>query len=189
MDTYVARSLAWSLSNPVLMISGCRKPHVPSYFKSRFLERFIGLAGVVTLRHFIWPQGRHSSIRIGCIISINFLVLWCKGPKIGRPIKYLETSTPERQHLRDSILRCKNPELIHAQTDSKSPNILTPLKLITGRSTVSFCSADASGSTSQAANIQEAIEVGARVLLLDEDSCATNFMIRDARMQVQSHLV
>ena len=52
-----------------------------------------------------------------------------------------------------------------------------------GRSTTSFSSDDASGSTSQAANIIEALEVGAKVLLLDEDTSATNFMVRDARMQ------
>lgn len=52
-----------------------------------------------------------------------------------------------------------------------------------GRDTAAFCSDDASGSTSQAAGIVEAVEAGARVVLLDEDTCATNFMIRDARMQ------
>eukprot|EP01083_Nonionella_stella_P119905 358819_1 len=52
-----------------------------------------------------------------------------------------------------------------------------------GRSTDKFCSADASGSTSQAANIIEALEVGSDCLLVDEDTCATNFMIRDKRMQ------
>jgi predicted ABC-class ATPase len=52
-----------------------------------------------------------------------------------------------------------------------------------GRSTSSFCTADASGSTSQAANIMEALEIGARVLLIDEDTSATNFMVRDRRMQ------
>lgn len=41
----------------------------------------------------------------------------------------------------------------------------------------------ASGSTSQAANIMEAVELGTRCLLIDEDTSATNFMIRDARMQ------
>ncbi len=46
-----------------------------------------------------------------------------------------------------------------------------------------FRTDNASGSTSQAANIIEALEVGARLLLLDEDTCATNLMIRDARMQ------
>ena len=49
--------------------------------------------------------------------------------------------------------------------------------------THSFSSADASGSTSQAANIVEALEIGSRTLLLDEDTSATNFMVRDARMQ------
>lgn len=50
-----------------------------------------------------------------------------------------------------------------------------------------FSTDDASGSTSQAANIMEALEVGARVFLLDEDTCATNFMVRDARMQALVH--
>jgi len=52
-----------------------------------------------------------------------------------------------------------------------------------GRSTEDFSSDDASGSTSQATNIMEALEVGAKMLLLDEDTSATNFMVRDARMQ------
>lgn len=51
------------------------------------------------------------------------------------------------------------------------------------RDTKAFRSEDASGSTSQAANIIEALEVGASVLLMDEDTSATNFMIRDGRMQ------
>ncbi len=52
-----------------------------------------------------------------------------------------------------------------------------------GQQTVSFSSEEASGSTSQAANIIEALEAGAQVLLIDEDTSATNFMIRDSRMQ------
>ena len=52
-----------------------------------------------------------------------------------------------------------------------------------GRSTTGFTSDDASGSTSQAASIVEALEAGSNLLLLDEDTSATNFMIRDARMQ------
>jgi predicted ABC-class ATPase len=51
------------------------------------------------------------------------------------------------------------------------------------QNTTSFNSPNASGSTSQAAFISEAIEVGAKVLLMDEDTCATNFLIRDRRMQ------
>jgi predicted ABC-class ATPase len=49
--------------------------------------------------------------------------------------------------------------------------------------THTFSTQNASGSTSQAANISEALELGAKVLLLDEDTSATNFMIRDHRMQ------
>jgi len=51
-----------------------------------------------------------------------------------------------------------------------------------GRDTANFSSGDASGSTSQAANIVEALEVGCSTLLVDEDTCATNFMMRDSRM-------
>lgn len=51
------------------------------------------------------------------------------------------------------------------------------------RSTSCFSTTNASGSTSQAANIVESLQLGATTLLLDEDTCATNFMIRDGRMQ------
>lgn len=49
--------------------------------------------------------------------------------------------------------------------------------------TSNFSTENASGSTSQAANVMEAIESGATLLLIDEDTSATNFMIRDKRMQ------
>ncbi len=52
-----------------------------------------------------------------------------------------------------------------------------------GRTTEDFSTPNASGSTSQAANIAEAIEVGTSLLLVDEDTSATNFMIRDERMR------
>jgi predicted ABC-class ATPase len=52
-----------------------------------------------------------------------------------------------------------------------------------GEDTAHFSTVNASGSTSQAAAIAEALEVGATCLLIDEDTSATNFMIRDARMQ------
>ncbi len=52
-----------------------------------------------------------------------------------------------------------------------------------GLDTTCFSTVNASGSTSQAACIIEALEAGAEVLLVDEDTSATNFMIRDARMQ------
>ena len=52
-----------------------------------------------------------------------------------------------------------------------------------GQDTRSFSTPHASGSTSQAAGIVEALEAGATTLLIDEDTAATNFMIRDRRMQ------
>ncbi len=51
------------------------------------------------------------------------------------------------------------------------------------RDTTNFSTANASGSTSQAANIIEAMECQCRCLLIDEDTSATNFMIRDEQMQ------
>ena len=56
-----------------------------------------------------------------------------------------------------------------------------------GKDTVKFCTEDASGSTSQAANVVESIEAGASLLLIDEDTSATNFMIRDELMQRVIH--
>lgn len=52
-----------------------------------------------------------------------------------------------------------------------------------GRDTTAFYTEDASGSTSQAANTVEAMEAGAGTFLIDEDTSATNFMIRDELMQ------
>ena len=52
-----------------------------------------------------------------------------------------------------------------------------------GQDTTRFSTPNASGSTSQAAAIVEALEAGTRLLLIDEDTAATNFMIRDRRMQ------
>lgn len=52
-----------------------------------------------------------------------------------------------------------------------------------GKDTVRFSTENASGSTSQAANIIEALEMGSKLLLIDEDTSATNFMVRDERMQ------
>lgn len=52
-----------------------------------------------------------------------------------------------------------------------------------GASTAAFTTPDASGSTSLAAAILEAVEAGADVLMLDEDTASTNLLVRDARMQ------
>ena len=52
-----------------------------------------------------------------------------------------------------------------------------------GKDTAAFETEDASGSTSQAANVIESIEAGTSLLLIDEDTSATNFMVRDELMQ------
>ncbi|MFP4056925.1 MAG: ABC-ATPase domain-containing protein [Candidatus Brocadiia bacterium] len=52
-----------------------------------------------------------------------------------------------------------------------------------GTDTRHFSTLNASGSTSQAANMAEAFEAGSRLLLIDEDTSATNLMIRDRRIQ------
>lgn len=51
------------------------------------------------------------------------------------------------------------------------------------KDTTCFSTADASGSTSQAAAVIESIEAGTRAFLIDEDTSATNFMLRDDLMQ------
>ncbi len=56
-----------------------------------------------------------------------------------------------------------------------------------GKDTTSFCTEDASGSTSQAANVIEGIAAGTSLFLIDEDTSATNFMIRDELMQRVIH--
>ncbi len=56
-----------------------------------------------------------------------------------------------------------------------------------GKDTTRFQTEDASGSTSQGANVVEAMESGSRVFFIDEDTSATNFMIRDELMQRVVH--
>jgi len=55
--------------------------------------------------------------------------------------------------------------------------------LPSGNDTTVFSTMNASGSTSQAAGLMEGLEMDAEVLLMDEDTCASNFMIRDEKMQ------
>lgn len=56
-----------------------------------------------------------------------------------------------------------------------------------GKDTKVFDTLDASGSTSQAANVVEAMEAGASAFFIDEDTSATNFMVRDELMQSVIH--
>jgi len=62
-------------------------------------------------------------------------------------------------------------------------NISPFIKWIPGGDPKLFSTSHASGSTSQAANIMEAVDAGTKLLLIDEDRSATNFMIRDATMK------
>ncbi len=65
----------------------------------------------------------------------------------------------------------------------KNTNISPFIKWLPGGDTTNFSTEHASGSTSQAANIMEAVDIGAKLLLIDEDRSATNFMIRDNKMK------
>lgn len=51
------------------------------------------------------------------------------------------------------------------------------------KDTTAFSTQDASGSTSQAAGVVESMEAGSKLFLIDEDTSATNFMVRDELMQ------
>lgn len=91
---------------------------------------------------------------------------------------------------REYVVTCADAVKIRAEDGRRVERVdISPFigLLPYGRDTQEFSSDDASGSTSQAANILEALEVGARILLLDEDTSATNFMVRDARMQALVH--
>ncbi len=65
----------------------------------------------------------------------------------------------------------------------KHVNIAPFIKWLPGGNTADFSTDHASGSTSQASNIMEAVDCGATLLLIDEDKSATNFMIRDNMMK------
>ncbi|MCD8364348.1 MAG: ABC-ATPase domain-containing protein [Clostridiales bacterium] len=56
-----------------------------------------------------------------------------------------------------------------------------------GKDTKRFSTEDASGSTSQAAAVMEGVEMGSRTFLIDEDTSATNFLVRDEFMQKIVH--
>ncbi|MDF2541738.1 MAG: ATPase of the class-like protein [Herbinix sp.] len=65
----------------------------------------------------------------------------------------------------------------------KNVNISPFIKWIPNGDACNFSTEHASGSTSQAANIMEAVNTGSKLLLIDEDKSATNFMIRDRVMK------
>ncbi len=87
---------------------------------------------------------------------------------------------------REYLVTCDNAVKIKAENGRNVEKVdISPFinDLPGGKNTFRFTTENASGSTSQAANIMEALEIGTDLLLIDEDSSATNFMIRDGRMQ------
>lgn len=86
---------------------------------------------------------------------------------------------------RELCITDESAVVISAEDGRKINNVnISPfIKLLPNGDTDNFSTDRASGSTSQAANIMEAIDGGARLLLIDEDRSATNFMIRDRLMR------
>ena len=87
---------------------------------------------------------------------------------------------------REYVVTCDSAVKIRAEDGRAVSHVnISPFinDLPNKKNTVDFSTEDASGSTSQAANVVEAVQSGAEVLLIDEDTCATNFMVRDALMQ------
>jgi predicted ABC-class ATPase len=83
---------------------------------------------------------------------------------------------------REYVVTRKDAFFIRAEEGRSIRNVdISPFigDLPNGLKTACFSSDNASGSTSQAANIVEAIESGSHLLLFDEDTCATNFLVRD----------
>jgi predicted ABC-class ATPase len=91
---------------------------------------------------------------------------------------------------REYVVTCRDAVKIRAEDGRRIEQVdISPFisNLPRGLDTRGFCTDNASGSTSQAANIVEALEMGTQALLLDEDTSATNFMVRDVRMQELVH--
>jgi len=86
---------------------------------------------------------------------------------------------------REFVLTDQSAMEISAEEGRSIKNInITPfIKWIPNSSAEQFSTDYASGSTSQAANIMEAINFGCKLLLIDEDRSATNFMIQDIKMR------
>jgi predicted ABC-class ATPase len=86
---------------------------------------------------------------------------------------------------RERVVTCADAVKIRAEDGRLIRGVdISPFitNLPTGQDTTSFSTENASGSTSQAAFIQESLELGANVLLIDEDTSATNFMYKDEVM-------
>ena len=87
---------------------------------------------------------------------------------------------------REMVITCSDAVKIRAEDgrNVEKVNISAFINNLPGnKDTHLFSTENASGSTSQAANVMEALESGTSLILIDEDTSATNFMICDGRMQ------
>lgn len=86
---------------------------------------------------------------------------------------------------REYVITCEDAVKVRAEDGRTVTHVdISPFinDLPNKKDTRDFSTEDASGSTSQAANVVEAVQVGSKLLLIDEDTCATNFMVRDQLM-------
>ena len=87
---------------------------------------------------------------------------------------------------REYVITCDDAVKVRAEDGRAVTHVnISPFinDLPNKKDTRDFSTEDASGSTSQAANVVEAVQAGSKLLLIDEDTCATNFMVRDQLMQ------
>lgn len=87
---------------------------------------------------------------------------------------------------REYVITCEGAVKVRAEDGRAVTHVnISPFinDLPNKKDTRDFSTEDASGSTSQAANVVEAVQAGSKLLLIDEDTCATNFMVRDELMQ------
>lgn len=87
---------------------------------------------------------------------------------------------------REYVITCEEAVKVRAEDGRSITHVnISPFinELPNKKDTRDFSTEDASGSTSQAANVVEAVQAGSKLLLIDEDTCATNFMVRDQLMQ------
>ncbi len=87
---------------------------------------------------------------------------------------------------REWVISCKDTVKVRSEDGRFIEKVdISPFikNLPQNKDTKKFSTENASGSTSISASIIENIEVGAKLFLIDEDTTATNFLIRDARIQ------
>jgi len=155
--------------------------------KPTVLENCIPFQSPSSLEHtFVFPDGKKMS---GMLIE-GGVTLITGGGFHGKSTLLSALQDGVYNHIpgdgREFVVSDRNTVKVRAEEGRAvtGVDLSTFIKDLPGYlDTTSFSTANASGSTSQAAGILEALETGAKVLLIDEDTSATNFLIRDRRMQ------